>query len=231
MSITVSLKENLARVQKRVSAATRRAGRNPADVKLVAVTKTIPVDKIKEALDLGVFNLGENKAQEFLRKQPVLPQNIEWHFIGHLQTNKVKKIIDKVSLIHSLDNWRLAEVISQAACEAGITARALIQVNVSGEVSKYGFSPGEAGDFAHAAAGLPGLELCGLMTIAPACDDPGEVRYVFRQTAELLQKLNENIQGIGMDILSMGMTGDFEVALEEGANLIRLGTALFGARY
>lgn len=226
----MNVKENLARVQERINAAARRAGRDPADVKLVAVTKTIPVEIINEALDLGVFCLGENRAQEFLRKQPLLRQDIEWHFIGHLQTNKVKKIIDKVSLIHSLDRWSLAEAISRAACEAGITARALIQVNVAGEATKYGLSPAEAGDFARAAAALPGLALCGLMTIAPVCDDPGEVRYVFRQAAELARRMKDNIRGIKMDILSMGMTGDFEIALEEGANLIRLGAALFGAR-
>ena len=226
----MNIKENLARVQERINAAARRAGRDPADVKLVAVTKTIPVNIINEALDLGVFCLGENRVQEFLRKQPLLRQDIEWHFIGHLQTNKVKKIIDKVSLIHSLDRWSLAEAISRAACEAGITARALIQVNVAGEATKYGLSPAEAGDFARAAAALPGLALCGLMTIAPACDDPGEVRYVFRQAAELARRMKDNIRGIKMDILSMGMTGDFEIALEEGANLIRLGAALFGAR-
>ena len=226
----MSVKENLDRVRKRISAAALRAGRNPADVKLVAVTKTIPVEIISETLNLGVFSLGENRVQEFLRKQPVLPQDLEWHFIGHLQTNKVKKIIDKVSLIHSLDRWPLAVAISQAACKAGVTARALIQVNVAGEAAKYGLSPAEAEDFARTAVALPGLELCGLMTIAPLCDDPDEVRYVFRQAAELARQIKDNIQGINMDILSMGMTGDFEVALEEGANLVRLGTALFGTR-
>lgn len=227
----MSLQENLDRVRKRISAASIRAGRDRAEIKLVAVTKTIPVEIIKEALALGISNLGENKVQELIIKQPVLSRNIEWHFIGHLQTNKVKKIIDKVSLIHSLDRWPLAVAISRAACEAGIAARALIQVNVAGETTKYGLSPAEAEDFARDAGALPGLALCGLMTIAPACDDPEEVRYVFRQTAELAQALKGSIKGIKMDILSMGMTGDFEVALEEGSNVLRLGTALFGRRY
>lgn len=227
----MSLQENLERVRKRISAALVRAGRDCAEIKLVAVTKTIPVEIIKEALALGISSLGENRVQELLIKQPVLGRNIEWHFIGHLQTNKVKKIINKVSLIHSLDRWPLAVAISSAACEAGVAARALIQVNVAGEATKYGLSPAEAEDFARDAAALPGLELCGLMTIAPACDDPEEVRYVFRQTAELAQALKASNKGIKMDILSMGMTGDFEVALEEGANVLRLGTALFGRRY
>ncbi|MFX4261444.1 YggS family pyridoxal phosphate-dependent enzyme [Pelotomaculum propionicicum] len=227
----MSLKENLDRIRERIIAASLRAGRDPAEIKLVAVSKTIPVEVIKEALTLGVTSLGENRVQEFLIKQPVLDRDIEWHFIGHLQTNKVKKIIDKVSLIHSLDRWPLAEAISRAACEAGIVARALIQVNVAGEATKYGLSPAEAEDFARDAAALPGLEPCGLMTIAPECDDPEDTRYVFRQTADLARALKKSVQGIKMDILSMGMTGDFEVALEEGSNVLRLGTALFGRRY
>lgn len=227
----MSLQENLADVRGRVRAASLRVGRDPAEIKLVAVTKTLPVERIKEALALGVFSLGENRVQEFLAKQPVLGQDIEWHFIGHLQTNKVKKIIEKVSLIHSLDRWSLAESISRAATEAGIVSRALIQVNVAGETTKYGLSPAELEDFARDAGVLPGLQICGLMTIAPECDEPDECRYVFRRTAELARVLKENRREMKMDILSMGMTGDFEVALEEGSNLIRLGTALFGARH
>lgn len=227
----MSLQENLDRIKKRISAACLRAGRDPAGIKLVAVSKTIPVEVIKEILSLGVTSLGENRVQEFLLKQPVLDHDIDWHFIGHLQTNKVKKIIKKVSLIHSLDRWTLAAAISRAACEAGVVARALIQVNVAGETTKYGLSPAEAEDFARDASALPGLELCGLMTIAPECDDPEDTRYVFRQTAELARALKKSVQGLKMDILSMGMTGDFEVALEEGANIVRIGTALFGRRY
>jgi pyridoxal phosphate enzyme (YggS family) len=214
----MSLQENLDRIKKRISAACLRAGRDPAGIKLVAVSKTIPVEVIKEVLSLGVTSLGENRVQEFLLKQPVLDHDIDWHFIGHLQTNKVKKIINKVSLIHSLDRWTLAAAIGRAACEAGVVARALIQVNVAGETTKYGLSPAEAEDFARDASALPGLELCGLMTIAPQCDDPEDTRYVFRQTAELARALKKSVRGIKMDILSMGMTGDFEVALEEGAN-------------
>lgn len=226
----MTIKENLARVQKRVSDAARRAGRDPADVQLVAVTKTIPVEVIKEALDLGVHHLGENRVQEFLYKQPALGADIKWHFIGHLQSNKVRKIIDKVSLIHSLDRWSLARTISRVAGETGVSVRALIQVNVAGETTKHGLSPVEAEDFALAVMDLPGLQVCGLMTIAPLSKDPEEVRYVFRQTKELARQIKKNIPEIKMDLLSMGMTGDFEVALEEGANLIRLGTALFGRR-
>jgi pyridoxal phosphate enzyme (YggS family) len=227
----VSFQENFELVRNRINAASLRAGRDPGGIKLVAVTKKIPVEIIKEALALGVTCLGENKVQEFLIKQPQLGPDIEWHFIGHLQSNKVKKIIGKVSLIHSLDSWPLAVALSRAACEAGIVARVLIQVNVAGEETKYGLPPGEVGEFAREAGALPGLELRGLMTIAPECEDPEEIRYVFRQASELSRALRENIHGIKMDILSMGMSGDYEVALEEGANILRLGTALFGRRY
>jgi pyridoxal phosphate enzyme (YggS family) len=227
----VSIQENLERVRKRINAAALRAGRDPEEIKLVAVTKKTSVEVIKEVLSLGIKSLGENRVQEFLVKYPLLSPDIEWHFIGHLQSNKVKKIIGKVSLIHSLDSWTLAEAVSRAACEAGIVAGALLQVNIAGEVSKYGLSPDETEAFAGAAAGLPGIELRGLMTIAPECEDPEEVRYVFRQARELAKRLKDNIPGIKMDLLSMGMTGDYEVAVEEGSNILRLGTALFGRQY
>jgi len=227
----VNLQEKLDLVRNRIKAASLRSGRDPGEIKLVAVTKNITVEIIKEALTLGLTCLGENKVQEFLIKETQLGPGIEWHFIGHLQTNKVKKIIGKVSLIHSLDRWPLAVALSRAACEAGIVAGALIQVNVAGEKTKYGLSPTEVEEFAREAVALPGLELRGLMTIAPECEDPEEIRYVFRQTRELSRALRENIRGLKMDILSMGMSGDYEVALEEGANVLRLGTALFGRRY
>lgn len=227
----MNLQEKLELVRNRIKAASLRSGRDPGEIKLVAVTKNITVEIIKEALTLGLTCLGENKVQEFLIKEPQLGPGIEWHFIGHLQTNKVKKIIGKVSLIHSLDRWPLAMALSRAACEAGIVAGALIQVNVAGEKTKYGLSPTEVEEFAREAGALPGLELRGLMTIAPECEDPEEIRYVFRQTRELSRALKENIRGLKMDILSMGMSGDYEVALEEGANVLRLGTALFGRRY
>ena len=219
------LKDNLTEIFENI-----KNGNNLGEkITLVGAIKTVGVDTVNEAIGLGLKIVGDNKVQEFKEKSPFI-RGADFQFIGHLQTNKVKKIIDKVSLIHSLDRWPLAETISRAACEAGITAKALIQVNITGETTKYGLSPVEAEGFARAAAALPGLELCGLMTIAPACDDPEEVRYVFQQAVVLNRKIKDNIQGIKMDILSMGMTSDFEIALEEGANLIRLGTALFGTR-
>lgn len=212
--------ENLDQVRKRIYAAARRAGRNPGDIKLVAVTKTVPVDAIREAVACGITCLGENRAQEFLGKYPLLSSNLEWHFIGRLQTNKVKKIVGKVSLVHSLDRWSLARALHRASCEAGIATRVLAQVNVAGEETKSGLSPAEVKDFVEEAGRLTGIQVCGLMTIAPRCEDPEQTRPVFRQLRELALRLK-------LEILSMGMSGDFEVALEEGANIIRLGTALF----
>lgn len=215
--------ENLGQVRERIYAAAHRAGRNPGDIKLVAVTKTVPVDAIKEAVACGITCLGENRAQEFLGKYSLLPSNLEWHFIGRLQTNKVKKIVGKVSLIHSLDRWSLARVLHRVSCEAGIVTRVLVQVNVAGEEAKSGLSPAEVKDFVEEAGRLTGLHVCGLMTIAPWCEDPEQTRPVFRQLRKLALRLK-------LESLSMGMSGDFEVALEEGANIIRLGTALFRQR-
>jgi pyridoxal phosphate enzyme (YggS family) len=221
--------DNLNRVRRQIAATALRAGRDPAQVKLVAVTKTVPVEIIREMLTLGLDSLGENRAQELLSKYKELPPGVEWHFIGRLQTNKVKKIIDKVSLIHSLDRWSLALEISRAACEKGLTARVLVQVNASGEKTKSGLHLQEVEEFVTEASRLPGLEICGLMTIAPWTENQEDVRPVFRQVRDLSLRLQHNLKA-RMDCLSMGMSGDYEVALEEGANVLRIGTAIFGRR-
>ncbi|TEB17971.1 hypothetical protein Psfp_00094 [Pelotomaculum sp. FP] len=222
--------KNLRRLQERIVTAAMRAGRNPGEIKLVAVTKTVPVEKIKEALDCGVNRLGENRVQEFLNKYQQLPPGVEWHFIGHLQTNKVNKIIGKVHLIHSLDRWELAEELHQAAIKRGQVAKVLVQVNVAGEKSKYGLAPSETVDFVASATGLAGLSVEGLMTIAPWSVNPEEVRPVFRQLKDIARKVEDRAPGSKMDYLSMGMSGDWEVAVEEGANILRIGTAVFGER-
>ncbi len=227
----MSIPGNLTLVRERIYRAALRAGRDPGEIKLVAVTKNVPVEVIKEALACGINCLGENRAQEFREKSPLLPPDLEWHFIGHLQTNKVKMIVGKVDLIHSLDSWPLAQELNKAALEAGVVVRVLMQVNVSGEQTKYGLSITEAEDFAWEVFRLPGLELRGLMTIAPLCMDPEEVRPVFKKARELALHINNKVRGLKMDDLSMGMSGDFEVALEEGANILRLGTAIFCKRY
>jgi pyridoxal phosphate enzyme (YggS family) len=222
--------ENLNRLHERIAAAARRAGRNPDKIKLVAVTKTVPVEIIKQALASGVNRLGENKAQELLNKYQQLPPGVEWHFIGHLQTNKVNKIIGKVSLIHSLDRWELAEELHRVAIETGQVVKVLVQVNVAGEKTKYGLAPSETIEFITAATGLAGLSVEGLMTIAPLAANPEEVRPVFRQLKEIARKVEDRVTNVRMSYLSMGMSGDWEVALEEGANILRIGTAVFGDR-
>lgn len=225
----MSILENLSRVRDRINSAAFKAGRDPAEIRVVAVTKNVPVAVISEALAGGAAFLGENRVQEFLQKYKQLPKETEWHFIGHLQTNKVKKIIGKVKLIHSLDRWELAEAISKAACNTVCTVDVLVQVNVAGEKTKYGLPVSEAGDFIADALKLPGLNIRGLMTIAPICRNPEEARPFFRQLRELFNLVRE-IHGPGIEFLSMGMSGDYEVAVEEGANILRIGTALFGTR-
>ncbi|OPX84677.1 MAG: hypothetical protein A4E53_03734 [Pelotomaculum sp. PtaB.Bin104] len=226
----MDVQSNLNRVRERIMTAAFRAGRPPEEIKLVAATKTVPSEIIREALNCGVVSLGENRVQELLKKYPDLPPETEWHLIGHLQTNKVKKIIDKVALIHSLDRWSLAEELSRAAAESDTVARVLVQVNVAGEETKFGLSLPEAEDFVVAAVRLPCLAVQGLMTIAPWVADPEEVRPVFRQLKNLAQRIEGSLPGATMKYLSMGMSGDFEVAVEEGANILRIGTAIFGQR-
>lgn len=221
---------NLNRLQERIALVARRAGRNPDEIKLVAVTKTVPVEKIREALSCGANRLGENRVQELLSKYPQLPPEVEWHFIGHLQTNKVNKIIGKASLIHSLDRWELAEELHREAIETGQVVKVLAQVNVAGEKSKYGLAPSETVDFITATKGLAGLSVEGLMTIAPWSANPEEVRPVFRQLKEIAREVEDRVISARMCYLSMGMSGDWEVAVEEGANILRIGTAVFGER-
>ncbi len=227
----MSVLENLRRVRERISAAAFRSGHRQEMIRVVAVSKNMGVDLIKEAFACGVSSFGENRAQELLEKYHQLPPELKWHFIGHLQTNKVKKVLGLISLVHSLDRWSLAEEMHRAASETGRKVQALVQVNVAGEESKYGISPAEAEDFVAEVTNLRGIQLRGLMTIAPECDNAEDVRYVFRQARELSRWLEERIQGLKMEYLSMGMSGDFEVAVEEGANILRLGTAVFGRRY
>jgi len=219
---------NLRYVRQKIAEAAARAGRDASEVKLVVVTKTIPPEKIVPVLREGVYDLGENRAQELLKKYSQLPPEVNWHFIGHLQTNKVKKIIKMVKLFHSVDRWSLAVEMDKRAQQNNVVADILLQVNVSGEKTKYGLAPEEVKDFAVEAAGLAGLRICGLMTMAPYTDNPEEVRPVFRGLRLLADSIKGKVPGVEMDILSMGMTNDFEVAVEEGATVVRIGAAIFG---
>jgi len=219
----LGIRENLQQVQERINAAAARAGRDPGQIKIIAVTKQVQVPEIKEVVDAGIVDLGENRVREMTGKMAELPPEVRWHMIGHLQTNKVKYIMGRVELIHSLDRWNLAEEIDRRAGKLGVKMPVLVQVNTSGEKSKFGLSSGELPDFLAALADLPNVAVKGLMTIAPYVDNPEEVRPFFRELRLLAQKFN-------LKHLSMGMTNDFEVAVEEGADMLRLGTVLFGSR-
>ena len=225
------LKENLELVEKRISEACARAGRAREDVTLIAVSKTKPASVLREAYDLGVRDFGENYVQELSDKMETLPKDIRWHMIGHLQRNKVKYIIDKVCMIHSVDSYRLAEEINIQAKKRRTTVPILIEVNIAGEASKFGISAEDTILLAEEIAGLENVRIKGLMLIAPYVSDPEENRVHFQKMKQLSVDIaDKNIDNVSMEILSMGMTGDYTVAIEEGATMVRVGTGIFGER-
>ncbi len=225
------IKEQLEVVEQKIQAACRRAGRERSEVTLIAVSKTKPVDLLKEAYDAGAREFGENKVQELMDKIDVLPEDINWHMIGHLQTNKVKYIVGRTCLIHSVDSMKLAQAIDKEAAKKNCIAKVLVEVNVAGEESKFGLKVDEVVPFIEKAALLPNIKVCGLMTIAPFVEDPEENRPVFADLQKLSVDIRKkNIDNVNVSILSMGMTNDYEVAIEEGATMIRVGTGIFGAR-
>ena len=225
------IKENLNTVETKIAAACARAGRERTDVTLIAVSKTKPVEMLTEAYDTGVRDFGENKVQEMCDKIPKLPKDLHWHMIGHLQRNKVKYIIDQAALIHSVDTYRLAEEINIQAKKRGIVVPILVEVNIAGERSKFGASTEDAMLLVEEIAALENLRIKGLMTIAPYVVDAEENRPYFRKIKQLSVDItNKNIDNVSMEVLSMGMTGDYEVAIEEGATMVRVGTGIFGER-
>ena len=225
------LSDNLMKVRERVVNAAIRSNRNPEDVTLVAVSKTKPVEAVKEVYDCGIREFGENKVQEICMKHEVLPDDINWHMIGHLQRNKVKAVIDKACLIHSVDSIRLAKQISDEAVKKDMVVEVLLEINVAEETTKYGFTVEETEDALREIAAMPNILPRGLMTSAPYTENPEDNREFFRTLKQLCVDLKaKNIDNTSMDYLSMGMTGDFEVAIEEGATHIRVGTAIFGER-
>ncbi len=225
------IKENYFEVNEKVRKACDRAGRNRDGVTLIAVSKTKPLEDLREAYEAGARDFGENKVQELVDKIPQMPNDVRWHMIGHLQRNKVKYIVDKVYMIHGVDSLKLGEEISKEAVKHGVTVRILIEVNVAGEDTKYGVSPEEAPQLAIGLSKLPGISLQGLMTIAPYVTDPEENRLIFAKLRQLAVDISEkNIDNVSMNVLSMGMTGDYEVAVEEGATFVRVGTGIFGER-
>ena len=226
----MSIKENLDLINEKITIAAEKSGRKREDVLLLAVSKTIDVPRIKEAVDLGLVDLCENKPQEINWKYFEI-ENVRWHQIGHLQTNKVKYIIDKVCLIHSVDSLKLAEEISKRAKAKDITMDVLVEINIAGEEAKSGVPLSEAEELAVEISKLDNIRVKGLMTVAPFVENPEDNREYFKQMKKLFVDIKEkNYNNIDMQYLSMGMTNDYEIAVEEGANIVRIGTGLFGAR-
>ena len=225
------LKENLTKVEENIQKACDKAGRKRSEVTLIAVSKTKPVEMLLEIYDEGIREFGENKVQEMCEKMELMPQDIKWNMIGHLQTNKVKYIIGKTSLIHSVDSLKLAEEIQKQAVKHDVTADILVEVNIANEESKFGISKDETIQMVRDIAKLDHLKIKGLMTIAPFVEDPEDNRLYFREIKQLSVDINnQNIDNVSMDVLSMGMTGDYMVAIEEGATMVRVGTGIFGER-
>ncbi len=225
-----ALRENLPRVQERIAAALARSGRS-GPVALVAVTKTHPPEAVRAALAVGVRAIGENRVQELAEKVAAVGREAaEWHLVGHLQRNKVRRALPLFDLIESLDSYRLAQELSAEAERAGREVESRVEGNISGEESKCGFSPDELLDAVAAVGQLPRLHLRGLMTIGPLTDDRAAIRASFARMRGLFEACAREVPGFDARWLSMGMSGDFEVAVEEGSNMVRLGTVLFGER-
>lgn len=223
--------ENLKQVEEKIVKACERSGRPREEVTLIAVSKTKPVEMIEEAMKSGIRIFGENKVQEIIKKEAVLPNDIDWHLIGHLQRNKVRQIAGKVAMIHSVDSLRLAEQIQKEYEKINETAKILVEVNVAREESKFGLMPEETEKVVREIAKMPNITVCGLMTIAPYVENPEDNRVHFQNLRKLLVDINaKNIDNISMRELSMGMTGDYEIAIEEGATFVRVGTGIFGER-
>ena len=225
------IKEHLTEVKERIEQACIRSGRNPGEVTLIAVSKTKPVPMLEEAYAAGARDFGENKVQEIAAKKPELPEDIRWHMIGHLQRNKVGQVLGKAVLIHSVDSLRLARQIETDAAKAGLDVDILLEVNVAREESKYGFMLEEVEDAIMTIKDFPHVHIKGLMTIAPFVENPEENRGIFKKLFDFAVDIDKkNIDNVTMGVLSMGMTGDYEVAVEEGATMVRVGTGIFGIR-
>ena len=225
------IKENLQEVERRICEACKRSGRDRSEVQLIAVSKTKPVSMIEEAYAEGIRRFGENKPQELRDKYEEMEKDIKWHMIGHLQRNKVKYIVDKVAMIHSVDSLRLAQTIEQEAAKHDVCVPILLEVNVAQEETKFGLKMEEVLPLVESIAEFPHIKIQGLMTIAPYVQNPEENRPVFRQLKKLSVDIAaKNINNVTMSVLSMGMTGDYQVAVQEGATMVRVGTGIFGER-
>lgn len=225
------MREAILEVREKIEAAAVRSGRDPNEILLLGVTKTVDIDAMQAAFDLGIKDFGENRVQEFVKKSDILNRECRWHIIGRLQTNKVKYLDSRITLIHSLDRIELAEALDKRGKKINYVFPVLVQVNVSGENTKAGISPENLKDFLLRLSKMGNIKVRGLMTIAPYTEDPEAVRYVFRNLKKLSVDIDrERVDNISMEELSMGMSGDYEVAVEEGATIVRIGSAIFGER-
>lgn len=223
----MEIKKNLEDIQSRISRAAARSGRNVSEITLLAVSKTVDIDTVRYAYDLGLRYFGENRPQELKRKQEDLPE-AHWHMIGRLQTNKVKDVVGRAELIHSLDRWNLAEALDKRGQVLGIEVPALLEINIYGEEQKAGITKDDVEAFLDSAGQWKALKIYGFMTMAPFFDDEELCRPVFRELAQINKKFEgKQYKNVQCKYLSMGMSGDFEVAIEEGANIVRIGSAIF----
>ena len=228
----MTIKENIDSILEKTASAAKRSGRALEDITVIAVSKTVDADRAREAVEGGLINLGENRVQELVSKYEQLPDlDIKWHLIGHLQKNKVKYIIDKAAIIHSVENIELANEINKRAMQHNLIANVLIELNIGEEESKFGIDEKSVYDFVKSMEQFENIKVLGLMTVAPYCENPEEIRWVFKKMKEIFDEISDmKLKNTEMKYLSMGMTNDFEIAIEEGANIIRIGTAIFGAR-
>ena len=225
------IRENIEEVKEKIRLACVKSERDMNDVTLIAVSKTKPLPMLQEAYECGIRDFGENKVQELMEKIPAMPDDIRWHMIGHLQRNKVKYIVDKVYLIHSVDSLRLAEEISKEACKKNVCVNILVEVNVAEEDTKFGTTCEDAIALVENISRLPNLKIHGLMTIAPNVENEAEHRIYFNLLKQLSVDIrSKRIDNVYMDVLSMGMTGDYQIAVEEGSTYVRVGTGIFGSR-
>ena len=228
----MSIRENIDDITKKIENTCKKIGRNPKDITVIAVSKTVDSERAKEAVEAGINNLGENRVQELIKKYDELSDlDVKWHMIGHLQKNKVKYIIDKTVLIHSVESLSLAEEINKRAEKNNFVANVLIELNIGEEESKFGINEENVYDFITSMEQFENIRVLGLMTVAPFCENPEDVRWVFKKMKNIYDKISTmNLRNTEMNYLSMGMTNDYEIAIEEGSNIIRIGTAIFGAR-
>lgn len=222
----MSIADNLAEVRQRTESAARKAGADPASITLIAVTKTVDTPVIREGIAAGITDIGENYVQDSARKFEEIGHAVKWHMIGHLQTNKVRQAVPIFDLIQSVDSLRLAKELAKRSAALGKTSHVLVEVNISREESKTGAAPSEVLGLCESIAGIDGVELAGLMGIAPFVEDKGDIRRSFAELRSLWEKLPSS----NRKHLSMGMSADFEIAIEEGSNMVRVGTAIFGTR-